>query len=111
MRRGSFIRSKRCPALSTEIGIARVQGVAGSAPLLDFGAALHAKGGICWILVVALRAAHVPPSLALVPQLIQQRGGILQVAGVEALGEPVVDLRKHRAGLFAAISVAQQSCE
>ena len=34
-------------------------------------------------------------------QLVEQGFGVLQVRGVEALGEPVVDLRKHRAGLVA----------
>src|SRR5215469_13283973 len=96
MGSGSHIRPKSCSTLSTEIGIARVQGVAGSAPLLDFGAALHAKGGICWILVVALRAAHRGPLYA---QLVEQGLGILQVGGIKALGEPVVDLSEHRARL------------
>src|SRR6516165_5024598 len=62
---------------------------------LDFCAALHAKECICWIFVVALRTAH----RGLRRQLVEQRLGVLQVGGVEALGEPVVDLRKHRACL------------
>ena len=44
----------------------------------------------------------------LVAQLIQQRLGLLQVGGVEAFGEPVVDFRQHRARLVATIGVAQQ---
>ena len=33
-------------------------------------------------------------------QLPQQRLGVLQVGGVEALGEPAVDFRRHRVGLL-----------
>src|SRR5208337_1282989 len=44
-------------------------------------------------------------------EFVQQRLGVLQVGGVEALGEPVVDLGEHRAGFVATIRVAQQSCE
>ena len=47
----------------------------------------------------------------LLTQLLQQRLGVFQVGGVEALGEPVVDFRKHAAGLVAAIGVAQQTSE
>jgi len=39
--------------------------------------------------------------------LIEQRLRVLK-GGVEALGEPVVDLGEHRAGFVAAIGVAQQ---
>jgi hypothetical protein len=37
------------------------------------------------------------------PALIEQYLGGLQIGGVEALGEPVVDLREHRARLVAAV--------
>ena len=61
---------------------------------LDFCAALHAKECICWIFVVALRAAH----RGLCRQFVEQRLGVLQVGGVEALGEPFVNLGERRAG-------------
>ena len=47
----------------------------------------------------------------LVDQLVQQRLSILQVGGVEALGEPTVDFREHRPRLVAAIGIAQQPRE
>jgi hypothetical protein len=34
-------------------------------------------------------------------QFVEQRVGVLQVGGVEAFGEPVVDLGEHRARLVA----------
>jgi hypothetical protein len=34
--------------------------------------------------------------------------GLLQVGGVEALGEPVVDLGEHRACLVVAVGITQQ---
>ena len=44
-------------------------------------------------------------------QFDEQRLVVLQVGGVEALGEPAVDFGKHRARLVAAAGVAQQSRE
>jgi hypothetical protein len=38
-------------------------------------------------------------------QFVQQRLGVFQVRGVEALGEPVVDFGQHRAGFVAAICI------
>jgi hypothetical protein len=51
---------------------------------------------------VASRAAASPAPRGasrrvLVAQLLDQRLGVLQVGGVEALGEPAADLGKHRA--------------
>ena len=37
----------------------------------------------------------------LAPKLIHQRLNVLQVGGVEAFGEPVVDVGEHRAGFIA----------
>jgi hypothetical protein len=34
-------------------------------------------------------------------QFVEQRFRVLQIGGVEALGEPVVDLCEHRAGFIA----------
>ena len=48
-----------------------------------------------------------PFAAALVAKLIEQRLGVLQVGGVEALGEPVVDLGEHRARLVTAIVLGQ----
>src|SRR5215472_5178426 len=44
-------------------------------------------------------------------QLLEQRLGVLQVGGVEALGEPVVDVGEHLAPLVAAIRITQQPAE
>jgi len=56
----------------------------------------------------AFRTAHTyHPGLG--GQFLQQRLGLLEVSGVEAFGEPVVDFGEHRAGLVAAASIAQQA--
>ena len=39
----------------------------------------------------------------------RQRVGVFQIGGVEALGEPVVDLGEHRPRFIAAIGISQQS--
>src|ERR1700745_3784159 len=44
-------------------------------------------------------------------QFIEQRLGVFQVGGIEALGEPAVDSAEHRARFVAAIGFAQQSRE
>jgi hypothetical protein len=44
-------------------------------------------------------------------QLVQQRLGVLEVGSVEALGEPVVDLGKHRVRLFAMPLFREEPCE
>ena len=49
-------------------------------------------------------SACSPFDLALVTKLNEQRPGVLQVGGVEALGEPVVDFGEHRAS-FVAVAV------
>src|SRR5215469_5023445 len=41
-------------------------------------------------------------------QLVQQRLSFLQIGGVEAFGEPVVDLGEHRAGLVATALFCEQ---
>ena len=51
------------------------------------------------ILRAAFGAAHSYPRRHLSAQLVEQRLGVLQGRGVEALGEPVVDIGEHRAGL------------
>src|SRR5215469_11128594 len=48
-------------------------------------------------------------SSLVISQLLQQRLGVLQIGGVEALGEPVVDLGEHRTRIVKAIRIAQQS--
>src|SRR5262249_51620131 len=52
-----------------------------------------------------------PRRLSLGLQFVEQRLGVLQVGGVEALGEPAVDFSKHRARFVAAIGVAEQARE
>src|ERR1700676_4188241 len=44
-------------------------------------------------------------------QLIEQGFGVLEVGGVEALGEPVVDFGEHRARLVAMSLLGEQSRE
>ena len=56
-----------------------------------------------------MRSACSTFALALVAQLIKQRLSVLEVDGVEALGEPVVDFAEHRARLVMAPSVAREA--
>src|SRR5262249_61061718 len=44
-------------------------------------------------------------------QLVEQCPGLLQVGGVETLGEPVVDAAERRARFVAATGAAQQARE
>src|SRR5215469_15095477 len=44
-------------------------------------------------------------------KLVEQRLGVLQIGGVEALSEPVVDFSQHRTCLVAATGIAQQPGE
>jgi hypothetical protein len=44
----------------------------------------------------AFQTAHIPPMSELHAQLVQQRLGVLQVSGVEAFGEPVVNFGESR---------------
>ena len=46
-----------------------------------------------------------------VAQFVQQCLCVLQVGGVEALGEPVVDFGEHRARLITAASASKQTSE
>jgi hypothetical protein len=43
-------------------------------------------------------------------QLVEQRLGVLQIGGVEAFGEPVVNFGEHRARFFAATLRGKQPC-
>ena len=59
-------------------------------------AAIRIGSKICALRDCQLRtssSACFPFAFALVAQLVEQRLGVLQVGGVEALGEPVVDFR------------------
>src|SRR5271155_4828991 len=53
-------------------------------------------------------AIGTAPSAA---QLVEQRLGVLQVGGVEAFGEPVVDVGEHRARLVALALLREQPRE
>src|SRR6266478_3418466 len=46
--------------------------------------------------------------IRLLVQFVEQRLGFLQVGGVEALGEPVVDFGEHRARLAALALFCEQ---
>src|SRR2546430_6741374 len=52
-----------------------------------------------------------PRLKSLIAHLDEQRLGILQVGGVEALGEPTIDVGEHRARLAAAILFGEQLAE
>ena len=49
--------------------------------------------------------------IRLLVQFVEQRLGFLQVGGVEALGEPVVDFGEHRARFVADVLSFEGSCE
>src|SRR5215472_9136335 len=63
------------------------------------------------VIISTFCAAHVFRRLSLGLQFVEQRFCVLQVGGVEALGEPVVDLGEHRARFAAAFGIAQQPCK
>jgi hypothetical protein len=44
-------------------------------------------------------------------QLLQQRLGVLEIGGIEAFGEPIVDFGEHRARLIAATLLRKQPRE
>ena len=69
----------------------------------------QATGALCLQLRFALpvRAA----SQALCTHFVQQRLGILQIGGVEAFGELVVDFGEHRVGLFELALLREQPRE
>src|SRR5208337_3093072 len=46
-----------------------------------------------------------------ITQFLQQRPGVFEIGGVEALGEPVVDVGEHRARIVAAVGTHQHSRE
>ena len=58
-----------------------------------------------------LEAAEGYIGRRLASQFIEQRLGVLQVGGVEALGEPAVDFGEHRARLVAAALRREQPRE
>jgi hypothetical protein len=60
---------------------------------------------------MAVRRPDLSPRLVnrLCVQFLQQRLGVLQISGVEALGEPVVDFGEHAARLVAAILLREQA--
>ena len=49
---------------------------------------------------------HFAQSIPLCPKFVEQRLGVLQIGGVEALGEPAVDFGEHRARFVATTLVA-----
>jgi hypothetical protein len=72
--------------------VSGIYGVAGRATILDFGHALDAEQCVGGVVVVALRAQH----RGLSRQFVEHRLRVLQVGGVEALGEPAVDFGELR---------------
>jgi hypothetical protein len=57
------------------------------------------------IIAVAFGTAHIPPVERLSAQLIEQRLGPFQVGGIEAFGEPGINLGQDGARLVAATSL------
>ena len=53
-----------------------------------------------------LSVPHLEQRMSVI-QLVEQHLGVLQVGGVEALGEPVVDLGERRARFLATIGIPQ----
>jgi len=92
------------PTFSTEVSVSGIYGVTGRATILDFGPALDTEQCIGGVVVVALLAQHC----RLFRQLMEQRLGVLQVGGIEALGEPAVDFSEHRARLGAAALLVEE---
>jgi hypothetical protein len=63
------------------------------------------------IFAAAFRTAHLSPPVLSIAQLVEQRLGVLQVGGIEALGEPVVDLREHDSRFVWTVLLRKKSCE
>src|SRR5208283_5554001 len=64
------------------------------------------------LIVSPLRSSHqAVGSYSLVFQVLEQRLRVLQVGGVEALGEPVVDFGQHRARLVALALLVEEPRE
>src|SRR6516225_6240762 len=55
------------------------------------------------VVAPAFRTAHISPIERLYAQLIEQRLGIFQIGGIEALSQPVVDFTEHHARLVATV--------
>src|SRR5208283_2786554 len=53
----------------------------------------------------------VSTAIELTAQFLEQRLGFLEVCGVEALGEPAIDVVEHRAGLVTTTLLRNQPCE
>ena len=52
------------------------------------------------------------PAMGILPgQLFEERVGVFQIGGIEALREPVVDFAQHRARFVATTLVREQSRE
>ena len=48
-----------------------------------------------------LSLLHFAHSIELSAEILKQRLGVFQIGGIKTFGEPVVDVREHRAGLVA----------
>jgi len=78
----------------------------------------HGHARRCWILFVTNRDPPAvskefehPGGCSYLFQLVEQRLCVLQVGGVEALGEPTIEVGQHRMRLVSAIGVAQKPRE
>ena len=91
----------------TKLGVQAVGRSACRANQFKPRAASLAELRISGIVACTLRAAH----RGLCLQLVEQRLRVFQIGGVEAFGEPVVNLGKLLAGLLATTSITQQSGE
>jgi hypothetical protein len=97
---------KRSAALTAELLLRLIRCAALSAFDRQCSATFGAEPAPLAVIISAFAAAHFLRS-----KFLEQRLGVLEVGGVEAFGEPVVDFRQHRAGLVALALLVEQSCE
>jgi hypothetical protein len=95
-------------AFLAKLGCRRVLKTALRTEILNRTSARYAELRRRPILGITARAVHPADSL-LRAQLVKQVLGVLEIGGVEAFGEPVVDIREHCARLVAAVGNTQEA--
>lgn len=78
---------------------------------LESRGAERGRGRACGKTLLRIRLSGEAFGSNLTAQFVEQRFGVLQVGGIEALGKPVVDYCEHRTRLVALASLSQQLCE
>jgi len=111
-RSGLYLKCrKRRGALAAELEAGRILETTFGANRRQRVGTLPAELHTFRILKPALAAAHDPLCRRSDAELVEQSLCVLEVGGVEALGEPAVDVREHRAPLVAAAGVTEESRE